>query len=57
MTRARNDREKERWTVGEILSAMSGADYPEYVLGAIDAIQRWMTDVIWATSSLTNRIP
>ena len=46
MTRARNDREKERWTVGEILSAMSGADYPEYVLGAIDAIQRWMTDVI-----------
>ena len=46
MTRARNDREKERWTVGEILSAMSGADYPEYVLGAIDAIQRWMTHVI-----------
>ncbi len=38
------DSRRTNWTVGELLSAMTGAEYPRYILGVVDQLQRWMEE-------------
>lgn len=35
--------EKDDWTVGEFLKAVSGPDYPEFILAAVQQIQKWLS--------------
>ena len=46
----RSDRNQpsDSWTVGEILSAMSGSDYPQYILKIVSQVQQWMDESIRA---------
>jgi hypothetical protein len=46
----RSDRQEsdENWTVGEILSAMSGSHYPRYIIDILNQVQQWMDDSIRA---------
>lgn len=39
---------EENWTVGEILSAMSGSEYPRYIIDIVNQVQKWMDDSIRA---------
>ena len=51
MTRERkNDgnEQNEIWTVGEILSAMSGSEYPQYIVKIVNQVQQWMDESIRA---------
>ena len=41
----------ETWTVGEILSAMAGTEYPEYIQKIVSLLQRWMEDSIAAEAA------
>lgn len=36
--------DKEEWTIGEILSAMTGTDYPWYIQNILDQLQQWMEE-------------
>lgn len=42
MTREHNFDEK--WTVGEILSAMAGTEYPKYIQRLVAQLQQWMDE-------------
>jgi hypothetical protein len=35
---------RDNWTVGEILSAMTGVEYPEYILRVVGQLQQWMEE-------------
>ncbi len=38
----------ETWTVGEILSAMAGTEYPRYIQKIVSQLQQWMDESIAA---------
>ncbi|GAB1400944.1 hypothetical protein MASR1M66_24000 [Aminivibrio sp.] len=51
MTQENRYEENENWTVGEILSAMAGSDYPKYILKIVSQLQQWMEEAIAADTS------